>query len=99
VPASCIKNVGNPGKGYGPGSGIGLLRKGDLAQFGYDHVTDMLKKRRHEALAHAVKAYGALSVFRKLNAVYVYTRNTAPASSAVFKADRDWIKEHYGISR
>lgn len=98
VPASCIPNVGAPGKGLpGGGPGIGALRKGDLAQFGYDKVTEMSVGRRHLALAAAVSAYGALSVWRKLNAVYIYTRRTAPASSRVFKADRDWIKSHYGI--
>jgi len=97
--ASCIPDVGNPGKGFqGPGKGIGPLRKGDLSQFGYDHVTRTSEGRRHLALAKAVHEYGALSVLRKLNAVYVYTRNTAPASSAIFKADRNWIYTHYGIS-
>ena len=98
VAASCIRDVGNPGKGLVTGGpGIGPLRKGDLSRFGYDHVTNMSEGRRHLALASAVKAYGSLTVWRKLNALYVYTRNTAPASSAIFKADRDWIKEHYGI--
>jgi hypothetical protein len=97
--ASCIPDVGNPGKGFqGEGKGIGPLRKGDLSQFGYDHVTRTSEGRRHLALAKAVHEYGALSVWRKLNAVYVYTRNTAPASSAIFKADRNWIYTHYGIS-
>jgi hypothetical protein len=53
--------------------------------------------RRHLALGRAVSAYGALSVFRKLNAVYVYTRRTSPSSSRIFKADRNWIKTHYGV--
>jgi hypothetical protein len=97
VAAGCIKKQGLPGaKGFhGPGSGIGPLRKGDLAKFGYDHVTTMSVVKRHAALALAVRAYGSLTVRRKLNAVYVYTRNTAPASSAIFKADRDWVKAHY----
>jgi hypothetical protein len=58
-------------------------------------VTAMSEGRRHLALASAVRVYGALSLFRKLNAVYVLTRNTAPASSAIFKKDRDWIREMY----
>ncbi len=98
VPATCITDVGNPGKGIPTGApGIGKLRKGDLKRFGYDNVTSMSDGRRHLALALAVKEYGSLTVWRKLNAVYIYTRHTAPASSAIFKADRDWIKEHYGI--
>jgi len=97
VAAGCIKNVGNPGKGLPSGPGIGPLRKGDLSRFGYEHVTAMTEGRRHLALASAVKEYGSLTVWRKLNALYVYTRNTSPSSSAIFKADRDWIRAHYGI--
>jgi len=83
-----------------PGStrpGIGPLRKGELAVFGYTNVASLSQNRRHIALSKAVRAYGALSVFRKLNAVHVYTRYTAPVSSAIFKLDRDWIKEYYGF--
>jgi hypothetical protein len=98
LPAVCIMNVGKPGKGVTSSSaGIGPLRKGDLSRFGYAHVTSMTQGRRHLTLALAVKSYGSLTVWRKLNALYVYTRNTAPASSAIFKADRDWVKEYYGI--
>ena len=99
VAASCIKNVGNPGKGLPSGApGIGPLRKGDLSRFGYSHVTNMTTDARRTALGVAVKAYGSLTLWRKLNALYVYTRNTSPASSAIFKADRDWIRAHYGIA-
>jgi hypothetical protein len=94
VAGNCIADVGAPGKGS---PGIGPLRVGDLSQFGYEHVTDMSAPRRHLALARAVAAFGALSVFRKLNAVYVYTRRTAPGSSRIFKTDRDWIKTHYSV--
>lgn len=98
VPASCIPDVGNPGKGIPSGErGIGALRKGDLKRFGYSHVTEMSESRRHLALAAAVKTYGSLTVWRKLNAIYIYTRHTSPASSKVFKADRDWIKAKFGI--
>jgi hypothetical protein len=77
--------------------GIGPLHKGNLSRFGYEHVSDMSEGRRHIALASAVRTYGSLSVWRKLNAVYIYTRNTAPSSSVIFKADRDWVKAYYGI--
>lgn len=90
--------MGAPGKGISSGGpGIGPLRKGDLQRFGYTDVVHMSEGRRHLALAVAVKAYGALTIWRKLNAIYVYTRRTSPRSSAIFKADRDWIKSHYGI--
>ena len=100
VPASCIPDVGVPGKGLqsdAKGAGIGPLRTGNLASFGYSKVVDLSEGRRHIALAMAVREYGALSVWRKLNAVYIYTRRSSPASSAIFRKDRDWVKEHYGI--
>ena len=75
--------------------GIGPLRHGLLAKFGYSHVASLSLHQRHTALEKAVKAYGSLSVFRKLNAVYVYSRKTAPSSSRIFKADRDWIGTKY----
>ncbi len=98
VPAGCVTDMGAPGKGIPTGApGIGPLRKGDLNRFGYTNVSAMSEGRRHLALSVAVKAYGSLTVWRKLNAVYVYTKRTSPRSSAIFKADRDWIKAYYGI--
>jgi hypothetical protein len=108
VPAACIRDVGNPGKGIPAGApglsrgagrvGIGPLRKGVLKRFGYNNVVEMSESRRHMALAAAVKVYGSLTVWRKINAVFIYTKNTSPASSRIFKADRDWIKATYGIA-
>ena len=98
VPASCIRDVGREGKGLSSGApGIGPLRKGDLAQFGYSQISDMSVGDRHKALDAAIKKYGSLSIWRKLNALYIYTRNTSIESSQRFKADRDWIKSTYGI--
>lgn len=72
--------------------GIGPLKSGYLKRFGYGNVVSMSEEARRSALRRAVAAYGSLTVFRKLNAVYVYTRRSAPASSAIFKADRDWVR-------
>jgi hypothetical protein len=97
VPEQCIRNVGAPGKGLRGGPGIGALRKGELAKYGYVNVVSMPLAARRTALAKAVDAYGSLGVWRKLNAVHVYTRRLSPASSKVFKADMDWIRNKYGI--
>jgi len=92
VKAKCIKGRGkNPSK-KGPKL-IPPLRRGELKAFGY--ATKLPADERHAALAKALKKYPALSVFRKLNAVQVLTRNTAPKSSAVFGQDKAWIKKHY----
>jgi hypothetical protein len=73
-------------------SRIGTLKKGLLIKFGYQNVTQLSQQQRHEALTKAIRAYGALSVFRKLNAVYVYNRKTNPSHSKIFKTDRDWTR-------
>ncbi len=97
VREQCIRNVGAPGKGLAGGPGIGPLRKGELAKYGYSNVVNKTLKARRAALTRAVKAYGSLGVWRKLNAVQVYTRRLSPASSKVFKADMDWVRGKYGI--
>jgi hypothetical protein len=97
VPEQCIRDVGAPGKGLRDGPGIGPLRKGELAKFGYSDVQHRGVTVRRAALAKAVAEYGPLSVWRKLNAVYVYTRRISPASSRIFKEDMDWIRSTYGV--
>ena len=76
---------------------IGPLRKGELTKYGYAHVTKLSSAERHIALRKAINEYGSLTTWRKLNAVAVYTRYTAPQSSAVFKQDMDWIRKTYGL--
>ena len=75
--------------------GIGALREGELARFGYSHVSGLSLAQRHHALEEAVAAYGALSVWRKLHAVAIYSRRSAPSSARIFRVDRDWVKAKY----
>jgi hypothetical protein len=97
VPEQCITNVGNPGKGYKNGPGIGPLRKGELSKYGYTNVASMSVTARHKALTKAIQDIGSLGVWRKLNAVSVYTRKTSPSVSKLFKADMDWIRSTFGL--
>lgn len=98
VPEQCIPDVGRPGKGYYTGGpGIGSLRKGELAKHGYSDVANMSASERHAALDSAISEFGSLGVWRKLNAVAIYTRRTAPEVSTIFKQDMDWIRKIYGI--
>jgi hypothetical protein len=90
VHSHCVRNMGLPGKGI---KRIGTLKKGLLSKYGY--ATKKNVDDRRIALKKAVKAYGALSVLRKLNAVAVYTRRTAPAVSAIFKADMKWVRTSF----
>ena len=93
VSSACIDDVGVPGKGFqGEGPGIGQLDHGELSKYGYEHVVKLSAADRHAALSKAVDEYGWLTVFRKLNAVSVLTRYTAPETSAIFLRDRKWVK-------
>lgn len=94
VAASCIKNRGLPGKGSKEGR-IGSLRKGELIKYGYQYrLSDSL---RQTALKKAIKRYGALSVYRKLDAVAKLSVRTASDASKIFVRDRNWIRENFEL--
>jgi hypothetical protein len=93
VKAACIKNRGLPGKGPVSGKGIGPLKEGELARFGYKARSAEME--RHKALRKAIDAYGALSVFRKLDAVAKLTLRTAPEVHKIFVTDRKWIQNNF----
>lgn len=92
VESRCIKDVGLPGKG--PKKGIGPLREGELAKFGYSFRAT--SAARHAALSKAAQEYGALGIYRKLDAVAKLTLRTIPTASKVFAEDRDWVKKNLG---
>lgn len=97
VEAACIKNRGLPGKGPREGEGIGKLRKGELVKYGYQYrLSDSL---RHAGLKRAIKRYGALSVYRKLDAVAKLSLRTAPDAAKIFSMDRDWIRDNYKLKK
>jgi hypothetical protein len=75
------------------GVGIGKLKEGDLSKRGYSVTKG--KTARHSALRKTVKALGALSTFRKLNAVATYTKRTSKGKSRTFKADRNWVRKTF----
>ena len=92
VSPACIKNRGLTGKG--PNS-IGKLRKGELIKYGYQYrLSDSL---RQTALKKAIKRYGALTVYRKLDAVGKLSVRTAPDASKIFVRDRNWVKDNYEL--
>jgi hypothetical protein len=90
VRSRCVRNMGLPGKGV---QRIGTLKKGLLSKYGYASQKSIAERRT--ALKKAVDAYGALSVLRKLNAVAIYTRRTAPAVSKIFKDDMKWVRSSF----
>ena len=97
VQPGCIKDRGLPGKGPVEGEGIGKLRKGELVKYGYQYrLSDSL---REKALKKAIKSYGALAVYHKLDAVSKLSVRTDPDASKIFARDRDWIRDNFTISK
>lgn len=90
VGPKCVKDIGLPGKGN---KSIGPLKKGELTKYGYSMRED--EEKRRSALKKAVDEYGALGVYRKLNAVSKLTFRSIPQASKVYEKDRNWIKEKY----
>lgn len=74
---------------------ITISHPGSLAVLGY--TTKSPLKVRRKALEKAVKKYGGLKVFRKLNAVYVLNSNRNPTLSEKFKRDRNWVKKNFSV--
>lgn len=98
IPESCIKDVGAPGKGLQTGQpGIGPLRQGNLARYGYSRISQLSKSDRRFSLRKAINTYGSLTVWRKLNALHIYTRRTSPETSRIVKTDMDWIRDTFGL--
>ncbi len=93
VPASCVKDLGKKGKLTEGAPKIGPLRKGELAKHGYSYKAS--ESGRKDALRKAIGEFGALSTYRKLNAVAKLTERTNPTAAKVFKHDRDWIQTQY----
>ena len=94
VHAALISDVGAPGKWKMGAPGIGKLKEGELKAVGYSATAKA--STRHRALTKAIKLYGPLSTYRKLNAVAVYTKRTSPKVSKTFKTDRNWVGKHAG---
>lgn len=92
VAASCVPDRGTVGRGKKVVKTP--LKKGELKMFGYS-VSEPAADRRH-ALSLAIRHYGdATSVFRKVNLLATFQKNTNPVMSRKFKADANWISKMY----
>jgi len=70
------------------------VTKGSLRKHGYA-LTDITLVDRRKALRKAVKNEGALAVFRKLNVIGIYQKNTNPQISKRAIADRNWVRKTF----
>lgn len=95
VKRSCIKDRGAPGRWQTVRRmlGIGPLSRGDLTAFGYSHTKPTAE--RHAAIDKAVSKYGRASTIRKLNAIAVYSKRTAPTRSTTYKRDMRYVQKKF----
>ena len=92
VSSKCIKDQGKPGKG----KPITILKPEMLGKFGYKNVKNLPKSTRHKILGKAIKEYGPLYVWKRLNYTQIISRNR-PENAKVFKEDRDWVYSNYEV--
>ena len=67
------------------------LEKGTLSKFGYSMKNS--QRMRHISLKKAIKSIKPLSIYRKLNALYVLNKNKHPYNAKLFKNDAEWLKK------
>jgi hypothetical protein len=94
VKAACITKRGSSTSGVK----IGPIRKGELIKYGYADVSLLPINKRRSALKTAVSQLGSLSVWKKLNVIYLYNKNKNPELAEKFVADRDWVRSTYGLA-
>lgn len=87
VKAICIEDKGKPGKG----TKIFTLTSNVLAPYGYEHVKDLTKEKRHTALNKAIKDMKPLSVFRRLIALSTLNKSD-DSLYKLFREDADYVK-------
>ena len=68
------------------------LEKGTLSKFGYSTKNSELS--RHKSLKKAIKKVKPLSIYRRLNALYVLNKNKHPENAKIFKDDAEWLKQY-----
>lgn len=88
VPPACIPST----TGRPHGQQLFVLEKGVLSKFGYTNINSLSINERHKALKHALEKINPLSLYRKLNALYVLNKNRDPSLSKKFREDAEWIK-------
>jgi len=83
-------DLGRPG--IGPKL-IPIIHKGSLTK--YDYAIKKSAEARRDALKKAIKAYGPLEVFHKLQAQANLRKRTQPKARAVFQSDAQWVSSNY----
>jgi len=92
VPASCIPDLGKPGKG----KRLFTLKKGMLSKYGY--TLSETQDTRRSALVKAMKdGMSTGYLWKRLNAIQILNRNTHPKTAEKIESDMDWLRSKYGV--
>jgi hypothetical protein len=88
VPATCINDQGNPGKG----PKLFTVKKGDLTKYGYSLKNKATLRRK--SLKNSNKKIDKNTLIRKLNALSILQKNTNPVYSRKAKYDMKWVQSN-----
>ena len=73
-----------------------ILRKGNLGKHGYFDIQNRSDTHRQQSLKKAIAEVGALTVFRKVNILYVFA-GKHPNLRKIYKKDKDWVQKNYEL--
>jgi hypothetical protein len=100
----CVHDTGKPGK-TPMSQRIQTSDDIDLSVYGYTNLADMKADDRHSVLDKAIRGVSssegkdehdaAVKVMRRLNYLFVLTRNAQPTLSKILERDRNWIGRKY----
>jgi hypothetical protein len=93
VPSTCIKAVGQSKITGHKGEPLFVLEKGVLSKYGYSHIASMSMSNRHKAIDKALKDIKPLSLYRRLNALYVLNKDKDPILAKLFRNDANYVKK------
>jgi len=98
---ACVPDTGKPGK-TPVSQRLPVVEDLDLSSYGYTDLHNLTVKERHDALEKAIKAFSsksehdaAVKIMRRLNYLFVLTRNSQPKLGKILEADRNWIGKKY----
>ena len=101
VPATCIEDVGKPGKGLYNDKGERIyihIKRGELGQFGYHGINKLTEKQRRIRLGRAVRQLSKgnyLPIYRKLILFSTLFKNKKPDDARLYREDAEWVKKYF----
>jgi len=88
VEASCVPDLGKPGKT--PPSGRVLPKPEPGALEGWSHEASA--SERHRTLRRVSRKDGCGTVIKRLNLIATFTKRTSPATKRAAQADMKWLR-------